>query len=78
MIAWYVIGSAIGLVVLSVRLHDARRELARLEEEHDDAWAEAVWMSVSCLLAGLAAASWYAPGRPAREPADGGRAGERE
>lgn len=84
-VALYVIGSTAGLLVLSARLREARDELARVRDEHDDraqavrdeyaAYAHGVAMSLACLLAGLAAAHWYAPPRPAARPAGDGRDG---
>jgi hypothetical protein len=84
--ALYVIGSTFGLLLLSARLREARGELARLREQYDGraqavrdeyaAYAHGVTMSLACLLAGLAAASWYAPS-PSARPAGGGRAGAR-
>jgi hypothetical protein len=89
-LALYIIGSTFGLLLLllSARLREARDELARVRQEYDDraqavrdecsAYAHGVAMSLACLLAGLAAAPWYAPPRPAARPADSGRAGARE
>jgi hypothetical protein len=88
MLALYVIGSTFGLVLLSARLREAHEELARLRGEYDgraqavrdeySAYAHGVAMSLACLLAGLAMASWYAPQRPAARPAGSSRAGSRE
>jgi hypothetical protein len=81
--ALYVIGSTAALVLLSARLREAQDELDRVREEYDDrdravrdecsAYAHGITMSLVCLLAGLAAAAWYAPPRPA-----GSRAGARD
>jgi hypothetical protein len=86
-LALYVIGSTAGLLLLAARLREAREELSRVREEYDDrdravrdecsAYAHGVTMSLACLLAGLAAAAWYAPPRPSARPAPGGRAGAR-
>lgn len=65
----YIIGTTFALVLLSVRLREAHDELTRIRGEADDrtqavrneyaAYAHGVTMSLACLLAGLAAASWY-------------------
>jgi len=78
----YVIGSAVALLVLAVRLCEARDELDRAREEHDasaqamrneyGAYAHGVVVSVACLLAALGAAHWYAPTHPAARPSGGG------
>jgi hypothetical protein len=88
MLSLYAIGSTFALLLLSARLREAREELDRMREEYGDraqavrdeysAYAHGITMSLACLLAGLAAASWYAPPRPAAPPAGGGRAGARE
>jgi hypothetical protein len=83
-IALYIIGSAAALVLLAARLREAQDELDRVREESGDrdravredysAYAHGVAVSLACLLAGLAAATWYTPPRPAGS----GRAGARE
>lgn len=86
--ALYVIGSTAGLVLLAARLGAAQQELARVRGESDDraravadeycACTQGVAMALACLIAGLAAASWHAPPRPAARPAGSGRAGAPE
>lgn len=87
-LALYAIGSTVAVLLLAAQLRDAREELARMREEYDDhdramrdeygAYAHGVAVSLACLLAGLAAAAWYAPPRPAARPTGKGRAGARE
>ena len=86
-LALYVIGSTAALLLLSARLREARGELSRVREECDDrdravreeysAYAYGVAVSLACLLAGLAAASWYGSPRPPARPAGSGPAGAR-
>lgn len=81
--ALFIIGSAAALVLLAARLREARDEIERLQAERefrDQAAREehavydhAVAMTLTCLLAGLAA-SWYIPAD--RSAAD--RTGARE
>lgn len=88
MLALYAIGSTGALLWLSARLRQARDELARVRGDCDDrdravrdeysAYTHGVAMSLACLLAGLAAASWYPPPRPQTCPAGSGRAGARQ
>jgi hypothetical protein len=61
------------MLLLAVRLSQANSELTRLREEHDTrrtadylAYRQGVMLSLACLLAGLAAASWYVPRQGAR------------
>ncbi len=85
-VALYVIGSTVAVLLLSARLRETREELARVREEYGDraqavqdeytAYAHGVAMSLACLLACMAA--WYAPPRPAPRPSGSGRAGARE
>lgn len=83
-LALYVIVSTFTVLVLSVRLRDAREELARARAESGDhaqaaaraeraAYAQAVALSLACLLAGMAA--WYAAPQSSARPAGTGRAG---
>jgi hypothetical protein len=84
-VALYVIGSTVAVLLLSARLREAHAELARLREEYGDraqavqdeyaAYAHGVALSLACLLAGLAA--WYTPPRPASRPSGSGPAGAR-
>jgi hypothetical protein len=85
-LALYIIGSMVMMLVLSVRLHAAQEELARVREESGDraqaaarqeqaACAQAMALSLACLLAGLAA--WYAPPQPSARPAGPGREHDR-
>ncbi len=86
-LALYVIASTVMVLVLSARLRSAQEELARVRDEpggpaqaaaRDEqaayaqaVYAQAVALSLACLLAGMAA--WYAPQSSAR-PAGAGRA----
>jgi hypothetical protein len=83
-LALYVILSTLMVLVLLARLRAAQGELARVREESGDraqataredraAYAQAVALSLACLLAGMAA--WYAPQQPSARPAGTGRAG---
>lgn len=87
-LALYAIGSTVAVLLLAAQLRDAREELARMRGECDDrdravrdeygAYARGVAVSLACLLAGLAAAAWYAAPRPEARPAGNGRADARE
>ena len=83
-LALYVIVSTFMVLVLSARLRDAREELARVRAESGDraqaaareertAYAQALSLSLACLLAGMAA--WYVPPQSSARPAGTGRAG---
>jgi hypothetical protein len=83
-VALYVIGSTFGLLLVSARLREAHAELARMRAEYDrdravreeyGAYARGVAVTLACVLAGLAAASWYPPPCPSARRAPGGRAG---
>jgi len=74
MIFWlYTIGATAGMVLLSAKLGEAYEEIARLHRQYDheaqgvrdeaQAYAHGVTMSLTCLLAAMAAASWYSPRR---------------
>jgi hypothetical protein len=86
-VSLYIIGSTAGLLIMAARLREARDELARMRYDRDadaqaareeyGAYADGVAMALACLLAGLAAAHWYAPPRPADRPAGEGRHGAR-
>jgi hypothetical protein len=83
-LALYVIVTTFMVLALWVRLHAALEELARVREESGDraqttaqqeraAYAQAMALSLACLLAGMAA--WYAPQQSSAHPAGPGRAG---
>lgn len=69
--ALFVIGTAVMMLVLAVRLGDAQRQLdqarresaeqARRAQEEQAAYQYGTAVAVACLLAGLAAAHWTAP-----------------
>jgi hypothetical protein len=83
-LALYVIVTTFMVLALWVRLHAALEELARVRGESCDraqevnqqeraAYAQAMALSLACLLAGMAA--WYAAPKPSARPAGPGRAG---
>lgn len=75
-LALSVIGLTVALLLVSARLGDAQRQLdearrdsaeqAGRAREEQAAYAQGTAVALACLLAGLAAASWYVPHAQAR------------
>jgi Na+/alanine symporter len=70
LVALYIIGVTFTLLFLAIRLGMAQDEIARLRGQREQrsqdeylAYKQALMMSVACLLAGLAAASWHTQSR---------------
>jgi hypothetical protein len=66
--AIYSLAVTFTMLFLSVRLNDAQNEIRQMRESDGRretaeylAYRQGVMLSLACLLAGLAAASWYAP-----------------
>lgn len=72
-LALYTIGTTALLLWVSLRLAAAHDEIARMRGESQTtrdeyrAYAHGVTISLACLLAALAAASWHAPRKGAEK-----------
>jgi hypothetical protein len=72
--ALYILATTFTLLLMAVRLSHAQDEIRQLRGEHEQraqaeyiAYRQGVVLSLACLLAGLAAASWYAPRKGAEK-----------